>query len=296
MSALQPTRFAAVLAGSLALTACNAVVDASSISPELDAAIENELVSSNGLTANAMSTNALTANAMSTNALTANAMSTNAMSTNAMKSILLSSATGPDAAQVIKYSVRCMLRPDQKVSVTYRKANGSLVTEVYAGTLGIQPNWTTTGLSTSDRRWLGSCLAAHVNKTGVSVSFSARGPHPALGASFMEMVYSYMNLEGAFWSKYDPTAQKPYTFYACSGLSSWAAIANRFCASGECGPMFKYVGSCDPERVCEDISTTNAAMLRCHSTFNSSGAPTDAATHEVVTTFVRSDLGLTSLF
>ena len=271
-----------------------------------DAELEDiELVSMNGLSANALTANALTANALTANALTANALTANALTANALTANALDDpAQGEDAAEIIRYSAKCMLRADQYVDVTYRTAAGDLVSERYPGNLGLEPGWTSQGLSDLGRRWWGACLGAHVNALGISVPISVRGPHPALEVGKKESAQFKATREGAFYADFNPTMTPPLHIYACWDAYSLSKIqmSNRLCATQSCGPMFTVVGPCvdknaqsDP-KACEstkypdsgtDHSTGNY-FVRCH---RQMGNPTwpDASIVEAITTNLQTN-------
>jgi hypothetical protein len=266
---------------------------------------EIELVSLNGLSANALTANALTANALTANALTANALTANALTANALTANALDDPDqGEDAAEIIRYSAMCMLRTDQFVDVTYRTSAGDVLTERYAGNLGLEPTWTSQGLSDAARRWWGACLGAHVNALGISVPISVRGPHPMLLIGKKESTQFKARREGAFYADYDPTMNPPLHIYACWDAYSLNQLdmSNRLCSTQSCGPMFTVVGQCvgknalSEPKACEstkypdsgtDHSTGNY-FVRCH---RQMGNPTwpDASIEQVVTTNIQTN-------
>jgi hypothetical protein len=212
---------------------------------------QGALVAENGLSTNALTKNALTKNALTLNALTKNALSTLGLATNsAVDAVLKDPSQGADAAMLIKYSARCMLTPAQSVTVKFRAPNGALKSATYAGNLGLQPEWLSRGLTDSEIRWWGACLAAHTNATGKAVSFSVTGPHPAFGDGWRaeSEAMAYDGMEGAFFADYNPTANPPLHFYSCHDSvdpdgTGWNA---RVCATDDtaCGAMFTMVGPC----------------------------------------------------
>jgi pentapeptide MXKDX repeat protein len=260
---------------------------------------EEALKSSNAMSSNAMSSNAMSSNAMTANALTANAMSSNAMSSNALTAnALLSSTTGTKAAMFVRYAARCMLSPSQSVTVTYRQTNGVLKTEKYPGTLGLATNWATGGLSDSQRRWLGACLAAHTNLFGISVPISVRGPHPAVQNTGASERSDFWKQEAAFYATYNANASgTPFQFYTCEGHDLGKADhENRECARGECGPLFINIeercAHSSGQVTCEsEVNSGSGGYLkRCHtSAFDASDGPTSGsgpAMTEVLTVFL----------
>lgn len=254
---------------------------------DAQALLTSNALSSNALTTNALTTNALTSNALTTNALTSNALTTNALTSNA----LLDPAQGESAAQVIRYSARCMLRPDQSVTVTYAAPDGRLVSETYRGNLGLQPRWAEAGLDDVDRRWWAACLAAHVNDHG-PVELSVRSDrHAALAVTPSERA-RFRDQEGAFWATYDPSASPPMHFYACRGSAPDPGAQTRFCSyagadgGSACGSMFTWTGGC-----AEALGGVGAACDLESEAGNLDGCRTGAGgapAHEVITVFLRS--------
>jgi hypothetical protein len=208
--------------------------------------------SSNGLSTNALTRNALTMNALTTNALTKNALTKNALAGDpSVAAALMDPAQGVYAAEVIKYSARCMLRADQSVTVTFASGNGHLVTATYPGNLGLQPAWTSQGLTETDVRWWVACLGSHVNASGKPVRISVRGDHPALLGWSTQESTSYAVPDAAYYGTFDPTATPSLRIYTCEDRFSWSTTSTqrkRLCAVDDlaCGDMFKSVGPCHP--------------------------------------------------
>jgi hypothetical protein len=245
---------------------------------------------------NALSLNALSLNALSLNALSLNALSLNALSLNAASASALSDpSTGASFAEYIKYAARCMLRPDQSVTVKYKNASGADVTATFPGNLALQPEWANRPLSASDNLWLGACLAAHVNAAGIPVSFSSRGPHPSLAATKEER-QAYPLREGAFFATWNPTSSKPWHFYTCFDDPTVAIQSGRTCSSlsafdSRCGDYFTLVARCTSSSgsatvACEG-SQADGAAVRCHLKSFSGGAVRDAAITQVITSFTK---------
>ncbi len=216
-------------------------------------------------------------------ALTSNALTSNALTAEALDD----PQQGFRAAQVVRYSARCMLTADQTVTVTYRTHDGVLETRTFPGNLGLEPGWIDGALSAGGRRWWAACLGAHINAFGVPVSISTRGPHPALTLT-AEEADDYTLREGAFWASYDPDADTALHIYSCYDPANSAAAyqRNRICANESCGSMMTVVGPCLGEAgACDSAHapdpTVGDYFESCH---RGASAP---ALAEVVTTNLR---------
>jgi hypothetical protein len=257
---------------------------------EPDSVVDDE--SNESLTSNALTSNALTSNALTSNALTSNALTSNALTSNALTAqTLMDPAQGLRAAKIIKYSARCMLRPDQSVTVTYVDHDSIEYTETYFGNLGLEPSWVDGPLSDSARRWWVGCLGAHINAFGVPVSISARGPHPALTLTAQE-ADDYTIREGAFWGTYDQNAQPAVHIYSCFDPANSAAsyLRNRICANESCGDMMSVVGPCTGlASACESAHAPDRTVGDYFESCHASAGPDwhDAAQAEIFTTDLR---------
>jgi hypothetical protein len=78
----------------------------------------------------------------------------------------------PSGEELFSYLVICALGEEQSLE----RANGTL----YAGNLGMEPQWETSSCDESCQRWISACALAHNNAFGESVTISPRGSHPAL--------------------------------------------------------------------------------------------------------------------
>jgi hypothetical protein len=228
---------------------------------EPDTVIDDE--DSESLTSNALTSNALTSNALTSNALTSNALTSNALTSNALTSEALSDPDqGQKAATVIRYSARCMLTPDQSVTVTFTDHDGVEQTRTYYGNLGLDPGWIDGPLGAEGRRWWAGCLGAHINAYGTPVSVSVRGPHPALTLTTVE-ADDYTIREGAFWADYDPDMEPALHIYSCFDPANSAAAYERYrkCANESCGEMMTVVGACNSEApACEAAHAPDAVV------------------------------------
>ncbi|AUX43335.1 hypothetical protein SOCE26_047830 [Sorangium cellulosum] len=251
------TRLAAILVVPLVTTAC--------IGAELDAEpealleeAESALESDNGNLPNALTPNALTPNALTPNALTPNALTPNALTPNALTAIKDPGPNGTLSRELLRYTVGCALRPDQTFSFSWTDSSGVVRSEVYRGELGYASWWKSTplGNNTYVQSQITACLAARMNRYGVSVRISLRNNE--MTSTSTERT-TFPVREGAFWGNVFSTTQAPFlrACYSPSGVAR-ARQLQRDCAAGQlsvnpttgattvqqCGSMV-IVGSCD---------------------------------------------------
>ncbi len=232
--------------------------------------------SANGFSANGMSANGFSANGFSANGFSANGMSANGMSANGRNASFDSwfNANVAQNSQWLKYLVKCGEPAGN--SVTYVSTTGT--TYVFAGSLGAVPNWRFGNPTVGDQELMTSCLMAHVNSLGQSVTVSMRAANIPTGAAEMS---AYPQREGAFFGNIfaatktayvcDQNIAKPsagicrlypnYTgcYTTAQTLSSapygFVSGAGRTCASvGGCG--FTYLGGCNA--VCTGDTGSNS--------------------------------------
>jgi hypothetical protein len=104
-------------------------------------------------------------------------------------SAIASLATSANGRAYLQYVVSCALDTSQSVS-----SGGYTFTGIY----GMQPGWTTSALTLSQRRWISACVLARVNYLATNVTISMRGSHSALATIPTELT-SYDKQEGAFY-------------------------------------------------------------------------------------------------
>jgi hypothetical protein len=129
------------------------------------------LMSDNGLSANGLSANGLSANGLSANGLSANGLSANGLSGTAFTSWF---GQNPDQhATMMRYLVRCAVPAGQVRTYTNPQTQ---VHYTWPGGLGLAPGWASgQPANLAEQQLVTACLAAHVNKYGVSVSISVLG-------------------------------------------------------------------------------------------------------------------------
>jgi len=209
---------------------------------------------------NALNPNALNPNALNPNALNPNALSPYALGTGqeVKQAIQAPGPEGDLSRQLLRYVVRCALKPSQSVSFTWTDSQGALHAETYPGSLGLAESWSGAPLSSPQhRRWVSACLASLVNWYGTSVMVSLRGAHPLLVDPEDDEVAEYDVLEGAFWGDLFSSTPHVRACYRAANVD-YVRQHQRDCAAGhvstdaatgqttveDCG-MVEVVGPCD---------------------------------------------------
>ncbi|MDY7227190.1 hypothetical protein [Hyalangium rubrum] len=135
---------------------------------------------------NGLSANGLSANGLSANGLSANGLSANGLSTSEFASWFQADEALADS--VMRYVVRCALAEGTSLSYTVPETGERYTWE---GLLGLAPGWASgTRASTSEQQVVSACLAAHVNKYGMTVPISVLG----LGATGAPVPYTSAEL------------------------------------------------------------------------------------------------------
>ncbi len=127
---------------------------------------DRELSSENGLSANGLSANGLSANGLSANGLSANGLNSEGFRSWFQVNRPLSEA-------VMRYVIRCAVPAGQSRTFT-DGATGETFT--WSGGLGVAPDWASgRPASVTEQQLVSACLAAHVNKYGMSIPLSVLG-------------------------------------------------------------------------------------------------------------------------
>jgi len=188
MSSPSTRLVATAAAAALALAGCssgNQSVNGTAAEPDLGSALASLNSGTSDVTAGA-STNGMSANGMSANGVSANGMSANGMSANGMSANGLTAATlgtlgfgvwfnlAPKLNDlVMKYTVRCAA-PAGTTFTYYSPV--TKVTYSWAGNLGVAPGWVSGhAITTAEQQLVSACLAAHVNKFGISMAIAVEG-------------------------------------------------------------------------------------------------------------------------
>ncbi|WP_224245042.1 hypothetical protein [Hyalangium gracile] len=225
--------------------------------PSSEPALEEssqELSSDNGLMANGLSANGLSANGLSANGLSANGLSANGLSSSSFNTWFAQNPTLNDT--VMRYIVRCAV-PAGQVR-TYRSPQ-TRVTYRWAGGLGLAPSWANGRAATlAEQQLVSACMAAHVNKFGVSVTISLLGKTATgqiIPFTFDELhQYSrreacffgnLFNGQGVFFGSDGPRLRANESSSRACELSSSDPYTNRAC------PPLSYAGTC--EQLCQPI-------------------------------------------
>ncbi len=215
---------------------------------------QQDAESDNGLAANGLSANGLSANGLSANGLSANGLSANGLSAPSFSTWFRQNPSQGDL--VMRYLVRCAVPSGQ--SRTYRDPN-TQVLYTWQGGLGLAPGWASGQQATlSEQQIISACMAAHVNKFGVSVTISVLGKDAAgqiIPFTYDELeTYSrkeacffgnLFNGQGVFFGSEGPRlAPKESSSRACALSSQDPASAN------ECPPL-AYSAPCD--QICQPL-------------------------------------------
>jgi alpha-tubulin suppressor-like RCC1 family protein len=132
---------------------------------------------------------------------------------------------------LLRYMIECAL--DASQSVTIFAGDGS--PRIYAGAMGLAPEWRDGPLGDGSARKVSACLGARANGLGQTVSISLR--HPEIETSEVEADL-FTTHEGAFWGN---LFGGEATLQAC--VVDGGGLSGRICAeSGSCG--FVIQGDC----------------------------------------------------
>ncbi|MDC0708600.1 hypothetical protein POL68_08985 [Stigmatella sp. ncwal1] len=134
--------------------------------PEPLATQQPALEFDNGLSANGLSANGLSANGLSANGLSANGLSSENFR-------LWFTPSPAHADMVMQYLVRCALPAGESRTYTHPSPHQTFT---WQGGLGLAPVWASgQPIPLAEQQLITACLAAHVNKYGVSVLISVLG-------------------------------------------------------------------------------------------------------------------------
>jgi len=199
--------------------------------------------------------NAIATNGIATNGIALNGIATNGIATNQLSNNLYLLADNnlmetAESREVLKYVISCAIPS----GITLQAEHGG-VTYVFPGDIGLAPDWLRRGLRETEQRWVSSCLLSRVNRFGVSVTISIRGPSKSLAVTADEAT-DYFVEEGAFYGNVfnRTTEAAPIDWNACRGRDQAAGddgtLDLRDCAEPDpahpgltlCG--FNYAGDC----------------------------------------------------
>jgi hypothetical protein len=214
------------------------------LTPSLEAGTEQTLESDNGLMANGLSANGLSANGLSANGLSS-------------ASFHNWFQQGPaQGDMVMRYVVRCAVRAGQVRTYTNPVTQQ---TYTWQGGLGLAPLWAS-GFPAplGEQQLVSACMAAHVNKFGVSVTISVLGlnelglPIPFTRQELKQYARKeacfFGNLftgQGVFFGADSPRLHANESSLRACALSSADPTKVREC------PPVDYVGRCD--KLCRKV-------------------------------------------
>ncbi|MBN9687077.1 MULTISPECIES: hypothetical protein [unclassified Corallococcus] len=151
--------------------------DGDALAPQEIGELSQEVLSANGLSTNGLSTNGLSTNGLSTNGLSTNGLSTNGLAATSFSTWFNGNASVAYSDMVMRYVVACAL-PAGQTRVWTNPVTG--VTYSWPGRLGLATAWAQGAAATvAEQQRMSACLAAHVNKYGVSVPLSLQGQNSA---------------------------------------------------------------------------------------------------------------------
>ena len=195
--------------------------------------------------------NGMTPNGLSANGLSANGLSANGLSMPSFAAWFAQSPLHND--MVMRYVVRCAV-PAHEVR-SYRDPQTQLVYS-WRGGLGLAPGWAHgQPASLAEQQLVSACLAAHVNKFGVSVAISVLGKM-ATGHYIpftKEELQRYSRREACFFGNLF-TGEGVFVGRDGPALSTRESSSRACALSGDseaCAPLI-HVGRC--EELCERVA------------------------------------------
>jgi hypothetical protein len=199
--------------------------------------------------ANTISANGIVLNGIVLNGIVLNGIVLNQLSADTFTLIPNGLMETDEGRQILRYVISCAIPS----GITF-VAEYDGVSYQFLGDIGLAPAWMDRGLRETEQRWVSACLISRVNRFGVPVSISIRGPHKALKVSESE-AYNYVVEEGAFYGNvFQAVDGAPIIWNACSGRDqssgSTGTLELRDCAKPDpanpgytlCG--FTYTGPC----------------------------------------------------
>jgi hypothetical protein len=190
---------------------------------------QGAVMAANGLAANGLAANGLAANGLAANGLAANGLAANGLAANGL--------ADPAAHKFMEYVVSCALPADHSVSFMQ---DG--VSYVFAGGIGVAPEWETRRCDGSCQRWVSACVLARLNKLGVHRQISIRGANEALAMTLHEM-QDFPVREATYYGNLFQTEQPRY---AC--LPDGVTQDLRVCGDSLVGCAVTFPGNC--QNVC----------------------------------------------
>lgn len=210
---------------------------------------KQENVSDNGLSVNGLSVNGLSVNGLRIGSSGGNGLGSNGLTaTTGLATTDFANwfSNNSEADVLMTYIVKCALPSGQTLSYT---PTGTSTTYTWDGELGLASNWTSGKAPTvAEKQVVSACLAAHVNKFGVSVPISILGLDgngSAIPYTSQELT-DYPVTEGCFFGNlFDTIAPVKVGNDGLSYASSESG--RRMCAasgSDALGCGLAWVGSC----------------------------------------------------
>jgi hypothetical protein len=219
-------------------TMATACVDDLDVSTTTQAVLENNRIVSNRIVSNRIVLNRIVSNRIVSNQISINRY-------RIVSNELISTAEG---RELLSYVVACAIPEEVTLVGTYAG-----VEYEFPGEIGLAPRWIRHSLRRTDERWVSACLLSRVNRFGISVPISIRGPHSALTVTEAE-AEDFSREEGAFYGNIFVPVDEPIIWHSCRGrdeaVSESGSLDLRDCAERDpehpnlslCG--FEFAGDC----------------------------------------------------
>lgn len=177
--------------------------------------------------------------------------------------------SAPGGSELFSYLITCALPETQSVRAVTSN-------QVFAGNLGVAPQWLHEDCDTSCQRWVSACVMAHANGMGTSVAISPRGANFGL-AWTDQMISEFDYQEAAYYGNlFAPRADRQMN--VCAGdtllqnylggergeatLAVSEFLLGRVCGVGACG--FTFSGFCQELKIVGVPSGTDTGTGVCN--------------------------------
>lgn len=184
----------------------------------------------------------------------------------------------PDRLATAEYVVECALEPEQSVT---KLVDG--VPVVFAGALGLAPEWQDEPCDQDCQEWVSACVLARTNVSGQTVMLRLKGEHPALGTASSP---SHPHYEASFFGN---LFAGPDQEHMCPGLvvgPLLAQLGGRTCSNvlgGYC--EFTTYAACDLTERCEFVGGLEPTAIDCRA-----GTLPDGPPLRTISTYVATPL------
>lgn len=200
------------------------------------------------LEGNKITSNKITSNRLELNKITSNKITSNKITSNSYKITSNQLVNTAEGRELLSYVVECAIPQGIDLIATHQG-----VQYTFPGEIGLAPRWIDRSLREGEQRWVSACLLSRVNRYGISVAISIRGPHESLVVTESE-ANDFKREEGAFYGNIFTPINEPLVWFACRGrdeaVRESGSLDLRDCTERDpanptktlCG--FDYVGDC----------------------------------------------------